>query len=169
MRTSLGIGYGVTPSLTIGALSAGVALRHARVELTGELVAPADDPQTPSIVTLGRVGLSGCATPGRPNLRFPLCAGLGVGALRVGDRSGRLRVTHRAWPAANASAGLVWRFHRVVALWTAAETLVGLRTVEVELQDGHTFRAGPAAVRALLGIELHFSSRAGTRAGKSSR
>jgi len=120
---------------------------------------------------MGFVGARGCFTPRRGTVTFPLCVGAGVGALRVGDRSPTGRtVRHAAWPAVTGSGGVAWFFRPSWALWAAAEAHVGLRRVAVPRQGStQAFEPGPAAIRGSLGVEVHFPSRAGRRAGNRPR
>lgn len=175
-RFDLGLGFGVTPTLTAARFAVGASGRWGRAEVSGALWTPADAADARGagyrlLVTMGFVAARGCLTPGRGVVTFPLCVGAGLGALRTADRSpsGR-QVRHAAWPAATGSAGLTWFFRPSLALGASAEAHVGLRSLSVALQDSErSFQPGPAAIRGTVGIEVHFPSRTLGSAGKRRR
>ncbi len=176
VRPDVAIGTGISPTLTTGRLAVGVAWSRARVELAGTLWTPSDAPDPRAdgrrtLVTMGSVHAHGCGVPRAGVLEFPLCAGFGLGAVRVDDPGTSPRTTtHRLWAGATASVALVWRFRPNVGLWVGPELTVALNRVSVALEPSPlTYRTGPVAIRGAVGVEFHFPSRVRTRAGKTRR
>lgn len=174
LRADLGIGVGVTPTLTTGALTLGVAWPQARLELTGMLWSPSDarglDEGERALVTLGTVGLRGCGELSIPRraLSVPLCAGVAAGALRLDERgpdSGPVQIAHLPWSGAFLGPALVWHLGRRVSLWFGAELWLGFgRAVSPAAATG--YRTGLVGVRGAAGVEFDFLSRNRGRPGK---
>jgi hypothetical protein len=175
VRVGGGIDYGVLPGLAGGLRLAGAAFgelpgvgrlrRHAwRAELRGDFWFPRTRIVEEGIggrVSLWSVGARGCWVPQveRVGLEFPLCAGLESGAMRgepVGDRVTNPSPTQRFWIAADGSAGLAWVPRRFIAIVAQAELVVPLVRAGFRVGDSTVYRAGPPAVRGLVGVEARF-------------
>ncbi|MBL4686997.1 MAG: hypothetical protein JKY37_20545 [Nannocystaceae bacterium] len=164
------------PTLTTGRVAVGVTTQRLRGELAGTLWTPADATDARgggarSLVTLGTVQARGCAIVGGDAVRFPLCAGLAMGALRLDDSSASGRQTaHRYWAGGTLSAAIVWRFRPYAALWFGPEVIVAFRRVSIPLAaSDEVYRSRRAGVRGGLGIEFYFPSQSGRRPGNTRR
>lgn len=145
-------------------LALGLTVGRARVELAGTYLAPREvlpfgDAAGAGVrVQLGEVSALGCFVPRVSQVEFPTCAGFGLGAMRGdGVGLGAPTTSHDFWAIALVSAGVGWVPTPRFALWLQAEGGATLYRPAFVVDDlGVAFRAGPAAVRAILGPELRF-------------
>lgn len=137
--------------------------RQARVEVRGRWAMPqrtfdAEHPNAGVRVDLWTLGASGCYAPRWRRLEFPICAGLEFGAMRGrGFGVTQPRQARTLYAAAPVDANLVWAPIPRVGLLVgvgASPTLVrpsyGLEAA------GPLFRAGPLALRVVVGVEVRF-------------
>lgn len=137
--------------------------RQARVEVRGRWAMPrrAVAPEHPNAgvqVDLWTLGASGCYAPRWRRLEFPLCAGLELGAMRGrGFGVTQPRQARTLYAAVPIDANLVWapipRVGPLVGVG-ASPTLVR-PSYDLEAA-GPLFRAGPLAVRVVVGVEVRF-------------
>lgn len=137
--------------------------RSARVELRGRWAMPQrtfdqGHPDAGVRVDLWTLGASGCYAPRWQRLEFPICAGLEFGVMRGrGVGVTRPRQAQMLYAAVPVDANLLWAPIPRVGLLVGAgagPTLVrpGFRLERA----GQLFRAGPVALRVVLGVELRF-------------
>jgi len=174
VRAEVGIGVGITPTLTTARLGVGIRGARYRVEAAGTFWLPADAPATVPesdrvMVTLGSAELRGCLDPKTRHLAFPTCVGVAMGALRVDEFATPRSTTHKFWSGVTLSTAVVWPFARGIALWAGPEVTLALPRPTIDLRAPSTYQSGVAAIRIAGGIELHFSSRQRARAGKKGR
>ncbi len=109
-------------------------------------------------IDLWTVGASGCFEPQRGSLSFPLCGGLQAGAMR-----GRSVGVPEQGSAGSAFVGLPlgaavsWAPWPWLALSLGPRAMVSLRRPRFHVRDlDLLFRAGPAALSVVGGIEFRF-------------
>lgn len=145
-------------------LTSALTLGRARVEIGGTYLAarevrPFDEPGDPGVrIQLGEVSAQGCFVPTVSRVEFPTCAGFALGAMRGdGVDLARPSTNYDLWAAATVSAGVGWSASPHFGLWLQAEGLATLYRPAFVIDDlGTAFRAGPAAIRAMLGPEVRF-------------
>jgi hypothetical protein len=109
-------------------------------------------------IDLWTLGASGCFAPRWRRLEFPICAGVELGAMRGRsfgvEQSGRARSLLAAIPI---DANLVWSPVPRVGLLAGAGVAPSLVRPSFHLRDQPPlFRAGPVALRVVVGVELRF-------------
>lgn len=157
-----GIGRAIVPALT-----AAIRLGHAfdrgafrlRTDVTyapPRVLTYAAAPDVGGRFQSVAVGVRACFAPGTARVTAPLCAGLeGAAVLGRGVGIGDARSPVGVWAGGLGSAGVVVRVHPRLALTADAELALGLRRPAFHVGSRETlFRATPAGVRALAGLEL---------------
>jgi len=154
--------FGVLPSFggTIGATAAAI-IAWARVELGGgywfggdELLS--DPAGVGGSFDLWALALRGCGTPSVGAVEFPLCAGVEMGAMRgQGTGVDRTREGSSLWAGLQLAPSVAWAPIPRLAVWASPEVVVALRRPRFHIDGlGHVFRAGPAGLRLLAGLEV---------------
>jgi hypothetical protein len=167
-----GVATGVLPGAGGGALAAvGLAGRHWRVEGRFSYWPPRrsaflDDPDVGARFDLFSGGVRGCGVPAVGRVEFPLCGGAELARLRAGGFGAPLNLNAAGtWSALAAGASLIWWPLRWFGLSAGAEGLVAVSRPGFAGEGrGELHRAGPAAVRALAGVEFRLSARASSDA-----
>ena len=103
-------------------------------------------------------GASGCFEPRRGAFSFPLCAGLELGSMRGASfgvqEPGSASSLHVGLPL---EAAVTWAPLPWLAVWLSPRASVSLRRPRFHVRDLEVlFRAGPAALRVVAGLELRF-------------
>lgn len=154
---------GGTPGLAGGLTGAvGLLAGSWRVDLAAVWLAPR--PTSPRDGLTAHIGLlaaqlRGCAVPRLGALEFPVCLGFEAGGMR-GRGSGdaiKPAIDWRPWLAVVLGPTLAWRFTRRLALVVQADLVVPLVRPSFAVDGfGEVYRAGQAAGRAGLGLEVKF-------------
>ncbi len=157
--------FRVLPRRVGGAVSGtvGLSLPSARVESRGRYVAGqvaryADRPEIGGRIDLWTLGVAGCWAPRAGSIEVPVCGGVEAGSMRARSfglsDDGRAR---SAWLALPFDASVVWAPIPWLGLRAGAELAVALRRPRFHVRDlPPLFRAGPAALRLVVGIEARF-------------
>jgi hypothetical protein len=137
--------------------------RRARVELRGRWATPRrtfarEHPDAGVQVDLWTLGASGCYAPRWRRLEFPICAGLEFGAMRGrGFGVTQPRSARMLYVAVPVDANLVWApIPRVGLLVGAGASPAVVRPSYGLEAAGPLFRAGPVALRVVVGVEVRF-------------
>ncbi|MBV1858582.1 MAG: hypothetical protein KUG77_09245 [Nannocystaceae bacterium] len=156
---SAGPEIGATPSVTARITAGlGVGWRWARFEADVAWLAPRPTParlggaRVQSVVGLVR----GCGLPGGDIWRFPVCAGVEVGATiaRTDRGSGQETISGvRAGPM--LSAGAVRRFNRL-GLFLSVEGVGAVVRSEIRLANAAIYSPANGSARMLAGLEIGF-------------
>lgn len=155
----------VLPRIASGAVGGAVGLLvpHARIEARGRyaFAQRATYPSRPEIggeIGLWTISANGCWAPHAGPVEIPVCAGVELGRMRArsfgvtDDGVGR-----SLWVAVPVDAAVVWAPIPWLALRVGPEVAVVLRRPRFHVRDlDELFRAAPAAVRLIGGIEARF-------------
>jgi hypothetical protein len=137
--------------------------RRARVEFRGRWAMPRrafarEHPDAGVRVDLWTLGASGCYAPRWRRLEFPICAGFELGAMRGrGFGVTRPRAARTLYVAVPVDANVVWApIPRVGVLVGAGASPAVVRPSYGLEAAGPLFRAGPVALRVVVGVEVRF-------------
>lgn len=154
---------GSTPGLA-GGLTGGVGLLAGnwRLDLAAVWLAPR--PTSPRDGLTAHIGvlaaqLRGCAVPRLGSLEFPVCLGFEAGGMRGRGSGDAITPANdwRPWLAVVVGPTLAWRFTRRLALLVQADLVVPVVRPSFTVDGfGEVYRAGQAAGRAGLGLEVKF-------------
>jgi hypothetical protein len=173
VRGSGGVAFGeLSGAAGVASLAVGVMWPRVRVEIgaTGmlgrrvELEVEARPRVDLHVWSLGAIG---CGVPLTAPVELPVCAGLEAGEVLARPRGlDAARAGREPWVAATLGPRLAWVPHPAVALVLGVDLVVPLVRPAFDVEGyGRVARVGPAAGRAMLGIELRLPPRIAPRGG----